>query len=100
MRKPSRNVCDVTLPGHKEAESECLLLSHGDVPLPGHEEVESKNLLLGLGDASYSAMKKPSWKVFYSAVAIPSTRSRRRPLLVHEEAESESLLLDHDDAFY
>jgi len=78
---------------------QCLLL--------GHEEAESKSLLLGRamhflsrGDASYSAMKKPSRKVFYSAAEMRSTQPWLCLLLGHEEAESEGLPLGHGDTFY
>jgi len=55
-----------------------------------HDGIESKSILLGYDDPSYSAMRKPSRKVFYSAM--------RGLLLGHEEAESESLLLGCGDA--
>jgi len=38
------------------------------------EEAKSKSLLLGHDDGSYSALRKPSWKVFYSATAMSPTR--------------------------
>ena len=57
-----------------------------------HDGIESKSILLGYDDPSYSAMRKPSRKVFYSAM--------RGLLLGHEEAESESLLLGRGDASY
>jgi len=59
MRKRSRKVFYSSAAMPSTQPRRCLLL--------GYEEAESESLLLGRGDASYSAMRKPSRKVFHSA---------------------------------
>ena len=71
--------------------------------LLGLDEAESEDLLLGRSDASYSAMTKPSRRVFHSFAARSSTHLRQRLLLIRGDvfySSARRLLLVRCELFY